>query len=284
MVALGKIILCTGILASTPFHFPFTNTNIYSIEELSYYIYNNIYLVNEELFTVELADWLEKEADMTDFASKLRTLIQNKHSMKDLVVSLLCSADYYTENEIKNLVVIIDQIMNLDPLHRLKIKADNYLKYNNFKAAAAAYEEIRSSKDAIHLTEKEFGNLYHNQAIIDIHNLSFSEAAAKFKTAYQYNQEMESLHQYLYALYLNGDQGAFEQAAKEYKLSTKQKDEIVLMIKQNEEKAKQLKVYDQIQKIFENNKVSDITSNTELNDVIRNWKQEYRQEGYYEII
>ena len=42
------------------------NKNIYSIEELNYYLYNYLYLVDEEFFSESLIDYIENELDEAD--------------------------------------------------------------------------------------------------------------------------------------------------------------------------------------------------------------------------
>ena len=50
---MSSLILCNTVKASNPYNFRLTDTNIYTIEELCYYIYNNIYIITEEIFDEE---------------------------------------------------------------------------------------------------------------------------------------------------------------------------------------------------------------------------------------
>ena len=93
---MGKFILCTGKLAEEPLHFPLTNCDVYSIEELCYYLYENIYTIMEETFNRKMVVWLKEQLEMPEMADKLEQMIENKNSMTDIVVSLLCCSDYYT--------------------------------------------------------------------------------------------------------------------------------------------------------------------------------------------
>ena len=47
---MGKLILCSSVIAKNPYCFPMTKTKVYSIEEVCYYIRNNIYMMQEEVF------------------------------------------------------------------------------------------------------------------------------------------------------------------------------------------------------------------------------------------
>ena len=52
-------ILCQVKKAEKPFYIENISTNIYSIEELCYYLYNNLYLVDSSLISSKLCTWLE---------------------------------------------------------------------------------------------------------------------------------------------------------------------------------------------------------------------------------
>lgn len=54
-------ILCQVKKAEKPFYIENISTNIYSIEELCYYLYNNLYLVDSSLISSKLCAWLEEE-------------------------------------------------------------------------------------------------------------------------------------------------------------------------------------------------------------------------------
>ena len=52
-------ILCQIKRASLPFYIENISTNIYSIEELCYYLYHNIYLQDETFINEHLCDWIK---------------------------------------------------------------------------------------------------------------------------------------------------------------------------------------------------------------------------------
>ena len=57
-------ILCKTPMASVPYYIKNVGTNIYSIEELCYYLYQNLYLVDESLMNVGLCKWIGRELRM----------------------------------------------------------------------------------------------------------------------------------------------------------------------------------------------------------------------------
>ena len=119
---MGKLILCSSPVATEPYRFKISGTAIYSIEELCYYIYSNIYEITIDYFDKELACWLRDELGMDVMADKLDTMFEIGGSLKDIVISILCSCDYYDEDEIKALLGVMNEIENL-PYHVSALRA-----------------------------------------------------------------------------------------------------------------------------------------------------------------
>lgn len=203
-------ILCKGDLAKEPYVIPVSGVSVYSLEELCYYIYNNIYSVTEEFFDSRLAVWLREQVHEEGTAQKMRVLIERHNSLTDLVVTLLCSCDYYKEDEVRKLVEVMDAIANLPPHKKNKIKADNYLKAGRYGKSLQEYKKLLYGKQAEEFTTEEYGDLLHNQAIALYYVSSFHEAAQGFKEAYARNQRKESLVHYLYVLLLDGEEELFD--------------------------------------------------------------------------
>jgi tetratricopeptide (TPR) repeat protein len=197
-------------MAEKPFHIPFAKVSIYSLEELCYYIYHNIYNISEELLSKELILWLENETDNHELADKLRKMLGREDiELRDIVVTILCSADYYNEQEIRSLLQIMDDIAHLPFYEKKKIKADNYLRQGQYGKAAASYRKLLHGSFAVNFTTKEFGNILHNEGIANFYVSSFSEAGRNFKEAYVRNQNPVSLEHYLLIQLMNGDKEGF---------------------------------------------------------------------------
>ena len=58
-------ILCQTKKADKPFFVESINTNIYSLEELCYFLYHNLYLVDSSVINENLCIW--SDADRLDF-------------------------------------------------------------------------------------------------------------------------------------------------------------------------------------------------------------------------
>ncbi len=213
---MGKLILCTGKTAKRPYLFKATGTKIYTIEELCYYIYHNVETISEDLFRIDLIEFIRDELDLKERADYLEELVKKRVGIKDLVVSIFCSADYYDKNEINRLLIEIDELYRMNAAQRKKRQADYCMRHSQLKEAMIQYQNILNGKEFTELTSEEYGDILHNIGVLEAKNGALAVASIKFREAYERNHKEESLKQYLYALKLSNQQEVFEREVKMY--------------------------------------------------------------------
>lgn len=212
---MGKLILCNGIRTKRPYVFTSTGIHIYSIEELCYYLFNHVYFIDEELLSNSLFDWIGTELKLAERAEKLKQLKKQKADLKTIITVIMCSADYYSENEIKELLKRLDDIIGMPPYKRNFIKANRCLKDKQFTEAVMEYERILNAEEAATLTPEEYGDILHNLAVAKIHIADIREASESFCQAYERNHREESLQQYLYTVKLCNSMDIFKEKVQE---------------------------------------------------------------------
>lgn len=208
--------MCTGVRARAPYCFEISETKVYSIEELACYLYQNLYGIQEESLDESLAVWIRSELKLPETAEKLSALLQEKASIKEKVLLLLRSCHYYSEEEIAYAENILEDVAKLPPFGRLKLRAENSLRYHNYVRAAYLYENLLKRSEAAKLAPEEYGEILHNQALAHVYTMSCAEAAEEFKEAYVRSRREESLEQYLYALLISDKEEEFQKAAEEF--------------------------------------------------------------------
>lgn len=207
------LILAKGTMTNIPYKMPFTGQEVYSIEELCYYIYNNIYSINEEFFQPSLATWVRDELGLSELADKLLYMMEEEHGLKDLTVAILCACDYYKESEIRHMIHILDEITNLPVFRKKKMKADNYLRAKRYGKSLREYRKLLHGSFAVNFTPEEYGDMIHNQGIAHFYTSSFEEAKEDFKEAYVRNNKKDSLQHYLWILLIEDKTAEFEAEA-----------------------------------------------------------------------
>ncbi|MBE5934973.1 MAG: hypothetical protein E7262_04195 [Lachnospiraceae bacterium] len=274
---MSSLILCKSVKASKPYLFTLTDTNIYTIEELCYYIYNNIYIITEKIFDESLILWLKDEFNMHELSEKLSNMTLHGSSLKDIVVTIFCSADYYNEKNIKDIIEVIDMLEGMPLLLRRKIKADNYLTYKNYSLASKEYEEILDSPDINKLDSVHYGNIVHNLGIVRMNISSFYAAAECFKEAYVRNNNKESLSHYLCALKLEHRDDEYQEAIRMFSPS---KDDIMnieerfIKLRKEAMATKKFMAIDRLMTIKGEGRVNEYYE--VIDKMIVNWKTEYK--------
>ena len=223
---MSKLILCSGTRTNIPYGFSVTGSRVYSIEELCYYLYHHIDLIEEDIFCEALFDWIDKKLMLPDRAEKLRNLKQQKADVKALITVIMCSADYYTETEIKGMLKILDEYNGMSRFKRSRIKADGFLTQRMYREAAAEYGRLLEGKYEEELAPEEYGDILHNLAVAKLHISGLKEASKYFLQAYERNSREESLKQYLYALKLNGEEEQYLNKLSKYQVSDELKQNI----------------------------------------------------------
>ncbi len=200
---MSKIILCKGEYASEGYFFPKTKTYVYSIEEVCFYIKSNIYLIREDYFGEEFVRWVEEELKITNLAQKLKKLLKDKADIKDLVVTICCACDYYTQAEIEDLIGIMKETQSLDYYGRIKIKAANYYKCNELTKAEREYNHLLQHIDISEDANEEMSAVYERLGLIALKLGEYKKSRECYTKAYIRNREFRAFCGFMTALQLD---------------------------------------------------------------------------------
>jgi tetratricopeptide (TPR) repeat protein len=274
---MGKLIQCSSVIAKEPYCFPMTKTNVYSIEEVCYYIRNNIYMMQEEVFDKEFAQWIRRELKMEVTADKLDQMRQDHNNLKDIVVTLCCSCDYYTESEINSLIEIMDETQNMPMAKRQEIKAESFLKSGSLEKARQEYESILKSTRMLEASEKDYGRVYHNLGVACAGMGEFRQAMMSFRKAYEQNKEPESMQCYLYSVLLSGNKEEYNKVVKEMELTQEQQVFLAAQYEDAWRLSGESKECHRIERIAGQYSEGDKDCIKRADALLQEWKQEYRQ-------
>lgn len=88
---MGELILCSHPIAAMPYYIDNISLNVYSLEELCYYIENHLYLIEADFMSEELCLWIGQELDEKDLAQSLRSVLLGNGSLSDFTELILRS-------------------------------------------------------------------------------------------------------------------------------------------------------------------------------------------------
>ncbi len=189
---MAGFILCRSKVSNKPYRISNISINIYSLEELCYYIFNNIYLIGVDLVDEGLIKYIDEELGESELAEQLRVLVSQNVGLAELVITILKYVDYYSMEEIKKLRTTIDKLDSQNAVQRLKLRADNFLNNKRYESAIHNYGLIVYSKRDGSLTDEFYGDVWHNMGVANSKLFLFSEANECFCRAYELNNNEES--------------------------------------------------------------------------------------------
>lgn len=200
---MGQLILCNKGIAKTPYYLDNAAINIYSLEELSYYIIHNAYLIEPDFMKEEFCNWLRFELKEEKLAAELKKCLWEKRSFCEFTKKILFYMQYAKEDEIQNALKIIDGMESKNEAERKKLRADRLMQRRRYMAAISEYKQIiemqGNTMDAVLI-----GNVFHNIGTAYVGMFLFAQAAEFYQKAYEKNNNPESLKEELYCLKLSG--------------------------------------------------------------------------------
>ena len=91
---MGAVMICKNEPAETPYCIESMGVRIYSMEELAYFLYENIYLVDKKMLGQRLWDWLRTEMHNPELADRLQKGMEAGGSLQNMVLTILRSVDF----------------------------------------------------------------------------------------------------------------------------------------------------------------------------------------------
>lgn len=195
---MGSLILCYKKKAKQPYEITRIHRKIYTIEELCYYLCNNLYLIDYTIMNEQLCDWLEEELSLTELAQNLRQSLKQYGSVEQFVVTILAYASIYTTTELRRIQNVLEQLKNQKEIERKKYKADNLLESGAVKPAILIYQSIIHGAHDDSVDGKFYGRVYGCLGAAYGKIFLYEEAAKMYEAAFQICEEESMRRAYLY--------------------------------------------------------------------------------------
>lgn len=139
---MSKVWICREKTAEVPFWVEEQKINLYSLEELCYYLYQNVEVLEEDFFEERLLAWLERELKLTGLCERLREGMSKGKNGFWCMEMLLWESGYYTRTELEELEKTISLMVQAKPEERGKMRADKLLLDGKYKGAVREYQHL----------------------------------------------------------------------------------------------------------------------------------------------
>ena len=275
---MGELLLCREPIASMPFYMEGISLNLYSLEELSYYIWSNTYLLEPDFMSEELCTWIDKEIGREALAAKLREIIHKNGKLVDFLTLILEDCGYCTRQEILTIRAAITELSERSEFECNKIRADRLMEKDKILSSIYEYKRLLESEDAKEQPVNLIGNIWHNLGTAYASLYLFDAAIDCFPQAYETNHDEESLKSELLAYRCKRDESGYIRAGITYgldemrlqelrnELSMASRGEGVVEFEQHLESVEQLRQMDQ-----------KVRYRDEIQEIIMSWKEDYRR-------
>ncbi|MBQ3666212.1 MAG: hypothetical protein II919_08925 [Lachnospiraceae bacterium] len=279
---MSGLILCTK-KSDIPYKITDSNTNIYSIEELAYYLYNNAYFVDDSFFTWELIDYIEKKLKLKKIAEKLKFAMKQKMDFTEKVMIVITGSMYYTESEMKALEKELKSISSKSMLERMNARAKMLYDNNKLLGAKLVYENILAglNQPKQERPEKSFyADVHYGMAKILCRMFYFKEALEEFQLAYQLDDADHILKAIVNTkLMMKKTETAEIDLSKEREIDKSLVDECELDFRDLVRNIKLSGEYERLERIFTYDGRRNLDEYYDnMQSVLGVWKEEYRSE------
>lgn len=208
---MGELILCNQMLAAIPYYLEDASLNVYSLEELSYYIENNLYLLEADFINDELCSWVDKQLKLHETAVRLREIYRKSGTLSEFVECLLKQFGYHNAEQISHMVAALKDMENKPESECIKMRADRFVENKRYINAIYEYRKLLDGKQE--QNQIFIGNVWHNLGCAYAGLFLFQESVKCFKRAYELNGNQKSACECLYAYRCMHDEKGFYEAA-----------------------------------------------------------------------
>lgn len=195
---MGSLILCHKKRAKQPYEIKRVHIWIYTIEELCYYVCNNLYLIDHTIMNRQLCGWIDTELEMKALAESLRDELSKNCSEEQFVLTLLRGSDIYAQSEINKIQGILESLQNQKEVEKVKYKADTLFESGEYSAAVIVYQSILHKEWDDSVDKEFYGQIYGCLGSAYGNLFLYKEAAEAYREAVKVCDNPEMLKAYLY--------------------------------------------------------------------------------------
>ena len=192
---MGRVLLCAGKVATTPYMFEKLGIRVWSVEELCYCLRENAFLLEQEVVSRRLVEWIGKECDLQELAESLRPLLRQKGNLAAFVIKILQYTGYYDSAVLEQVSKTVQSGASLSDYEKKKTRADYLVENQQYGKALREYEWLLT--ELPEHEQKLRAKVIHNKAVVLAELFLFEDASRQFLEAYRLLPEPEYYRDYL---------------------------------------------------------------------------------------
>lgn len=274
---MSGLLLCTKS-AETPYKVKESDISLYSMEELCYFIYNNIYMIGAEFFDDSLLEFIENGLGLSKTANRLKDEIYRNEPYTAMIRTVLDGSGYYSEDEKREAADMLKELDNKTPEERIKLRADSLAEKGRYNSALTVYRQLL--KKCGKTTDiRMSGRIWNNMGVIYAKMFLYKEASECFEKACDTYDEQEFTDNLVCVNILAEAEDRLEAVKQKYDISEDMIDRYraaVGMAKEEVVNDPGLREYMERLTYNPGNNLTDFYAKSD--ELINMWKKEYREQ------
>lgn len=255
--------------SKNPYYIKALDKNVYSLEEINYFIYNHINLVYREFFSDTLFEYIEIELGLKEMADGLRHLADTDGSVQDFIKYILKESYYYSPNELSKIANAVMNIDNMTELERQKIEADTLYKDGKLESALNVYFDILNNMNNEEQTEVFYSKIAYSIGVIYSKMFMSANANSYFARAYEIYPDPLYARACIYMSLVNNDEEELLKAIVKFDVSD---DTLERVRKRVGALRREIETSDETL-----NFIREFENDNKSKTIINEWKKEYHE-------
>lgn len=203
-----ELYLCIGALSKTPYYLSGLGVNIYSCDELCYYLVQNAYILDNDLFDFKLCDFIRDNLELPELSELIRQMIRDKKTLGEMVTTLLTVTGYCDDEQIRRIRQVLVDNASLSFAAKRKVRGDNLLCANKYARAIEEYQFVLAGLNKDEEPEL-YSSILHNMGCAYAQMFLLEKAGDFFKKAYELDGDKESLIMFLICLRISSSKDEY---------------------------------------------------------------------------
>lgn len=192
--------LCLLKQAEKPYYIENIRTGIYSLEELCFYLYNNICLIDASIINEGLCDWIRDELKLPRLYRQLYEQLEKQESAAFFVLPIFREAGYLSHQEMHEFQDRLTKLEVQSEDMKQKLRADYLVREKMFARAIGEYRRILGHRNPGKLGTQFYAAIWNNLGAAYAGLFQFEQAAECFWESYSLLQTKETFRKYISAL------------------------------------------------------------------------------------
>ena len=241
--------------------------NLYSIEEINYFLYNHINLVYRDFFDEKLFSFIEKDLEQPMMAQDLRDIAKRGGTTADFVKYMLTESYYYNSRELSDVSALVAGIDTMTQAQRLKIQGDAHYKAGNLNSALRSYLDVLREAPSRQDTDSFYSQAAYAAGLIYASMFMCKSANAFFTRAFELYPDPAYARACVYMSTISGDDEELLSSIVKFRISD---DELDSMKARVTSLRHEMESSEELAQFKENMGSADYAD-----DMVRHWKHEY---------